>query len=281
MWASSGNELLTRYYRVKARGFRFGGATFCLLEIVSMKAAGRFVLGVAAASLLSATSALAVDTKPVRHLVYSFDVNFTTTSTVHDSGIGGGGSGSTDYHGGNMDQGQIVVDVLTVQPDSGLVVNVSEQGRDTRNSAPTMCVAYGHGAVICDQTHGEVNEEEMSLLRIIGRDFINHALIDNKNHWRYEQSTPDANETNDYTIQSTQGDVMKIAFQRYLKVHTGQAFEATTDGNITYNQKLTLPTSLTEDTVTRKNTGAGNYDRIEQRITLNLTSDSMQAAVNH
>jgi hypothetical protein len=187
-------------------------------------------------------------------------------------------SGSTDYRAGNMDKGQIIVDVMAVQPDSGLVVNVSEHAQNTRNSVPTMCVAYGNGNVVCDQSHGDLNEEEMSLLRVIGRDFINHGLIDNKNHWQTGQSSPDAKETNDYTIDSTNGDVLGITFERYLKVATGQPFEATTNGKITYNQKLSVPTMLSEDTVTRRNTGGGNYDRIEQHITLNLRSDSMATA---
>lgn len=222
------------------------------------------------------------DSAPVRHLVYNFDVSFSTTSTIHDSGIGGGpASGSADYRAGTTDKGQIVVDVVTVQPDSGLVVKVAEQARGTRSSEPTMCVAYGNGAVICDQSHGELNEEEMSLLRVIGKDFINRGLIDNKNHWQYSQSTPQAKETNDYTINSTQGDMMNISFQRYLKVDNGQPFDSTTDGKISYNQKLEVPASLNEDTITRKNTGMGNYDRVEQRVSLNLASDSMQTASAH
>jgi hypothetical protein len=35
---------------------------------------------------------------------------------------------------------------------------------------------------------------------------------------------------------------------------------------------------LSEDTVTRRNTGGGDYDRIEQHVTLNLASDSMATA---
>jgi hypothetical protein len=244
-----------------------------------MKALARFSLSVAATIALTAGPALADGAKPIRHLVYNFDVTFNTTSTVHDSGIGGGPvSGSTDYHAGNMDKGQIVVDVMAVQQDSGLVVQVSEHAENTRNGVPTMCVAYGNGAVICDQSHGQLNEEEMSLLRVIGRNFINHAEIDNKNHWQYQQTTPDAKETNDYTINTTSGDVLGITFQRYLKVATGQPFEATTNGKLNYNEKLSVPTMLSEDTVTRRNTGSGDYDRIEQHITLNLASDSMTTA---
>lgn len=246
-----------------------------------MKAVARFSLSLAAAVALTATAAMADTSKPLRHLVYNFDVTLNTTSTVHDSGIGGGPiSGSTDYHAGNMDKGQIAVDVMAVQQDGGLVVQVSENAQNTRNSVPTMCVAYGNGAVVCDQSHGDVNEEEMSLLRVIGKDFVNHALIDNKNHWQYANSTPNAKETNDYTINSTTGDMLGISFQRYLKVTTDQPFEATTDGKITYNEKMTVPTSLSEDTVTRRNTGGGNYDRVEQRVTLTLASDSMQTAVS-
>ncbi len=247
-----------------------------------MKAAARFSISVVTALALTAGAALADGQQPVRHLVYNFDVAFNTTSTIHDSGIGGGPvSGSTDYHAGAMDKGQIVVDVVTVQPDSGLVVRVSEQAHDTRSSVPTMCVAYGSGAVVCDQSHGDLNEEEMSLLRIIGRDFVNPSLIDSKHHWQYAQSSSQAQETNDYTINSTNGDVLGISFERVLKVEAGQPFNATTNGTITYNNKLSVPTALTEDTVTRKDTGGGNYDRIEQRISLNLTTDSMQTAVNH
>ena len=220
-------------------------------ELAGMKVAGRFSISLAAALALTAGAAFA-DSAPVRHLVYNFDVSFSTTSTIHDSGIGGGpASGSADYRAGTTDKGQIVVDVVTVQPDSGLVVKVAEQARGTRSSEPTMCVAYGNGAVICDQSHGELNEEE-------------------------------AKETNDYTINSTQGDMMNISFQRYLKVDNGQPFDATTDGTISYNQKLEVPATLNEDTITRKNTGMGNYDRIEERVSLNLTTDSMQtAAASH
>ena len=245
-----------------------------------MKAIARFSLSLAAAAALTAGTAFADGGKPIRHLVYNFDVTFNTTSTIHDSGINGGPeSGSTDYRAGNMDKGTIDVDVMAVQPDTGLVVNVSEQAQNSRSGAPTMCVAYGNGMVVCDQSHGDLNEEEMSLLRVIGRDFVNHALIDGKNHWQTGQSSSQAKETNDYTINSTHGDVLGITFERVLKVTTGQPFEATTNGNITYNQKLSVPTMLSEDTVTRRNTGAGNYDRIEQHVTLNLSSDSMAAAV--
>lgn len=230
-----------------------------------------------AAAFASAALAHADDQKPIRHLVYNFGVTIATTSTVHSSGIGGDGpaSGSTDYHGGNSDTGTIVADVMAVQPDSGLVVRISEQGRGTRTNDPTMCVTYGTGSVLCDMTKGGPNEEEMSLLRVLGRDFVNPALLDAKNHWRTSASGAGGTETNDYTLDNTSGDMQNISFQRVLDVGGAQAFNASTQGHIVYNRKMTVPTSMTEDTITRKNTGMGNYDTIDQKMTFTLSSDSL------
>lgn len=237
---------------------------------------GRFSISLAAALALASSTAFADAPKPIRHLVYKFDVTLSTTSTVHDSGLDGGPeSGSVDYHAGSTDQGQITVDVLQVQPDTGLVVQVSEQALNRRNSVPTMCVVYGTGTVICDQTKGGVNEEESSLLRFLGRNFVNPALIDKNKHWQTTASDAQSKETNDFTLGQASGDTVPITYQRVLKVQGASGFDATTDGSLTYNQKLSVPVVIKEDTTTRKNTGMGNYDTNRQQITLTLTGDSL------
>jgi hypothetical protein len=241
-----------------------------------MTTLGRFSISLAAALALASSAAFADAPKPIRHLVYKFDVTLSTTSTVHDSGLDGGPeSGSTDYHAGSTDQGQITVDVLQVQPDTGLVVQVSEQAINRRNSVPTMCVVYGTGTVICDQTKGGVNEEESSLLRFLGRNFVNPALVDKNNHWQTTASDGQSKETNDFTLGKASADTVPITYQRVLKVEGASGFDATTDGSLTYNEKLSVPVLIKEDTTTRKNTGMGNYDTNRQQITLTLTGDSL------
>ena len=230
-----------------------------------------------AAAFAAGSAAQADDQKPVRHLVFNFGVSIATTLTEHTSGIGGDGpaSGSVDSHGSNSDTGTIVADVMAVQPDTGLVVRVSETGRGARNNAPTMCVTYGTGSVLCDMSAGGPNEEEMSLLRVLGRDFVNAALMDAKNHWRTSAQGAGGAETNDYTMNSTNGDVADISFQRVLEVGGAQAFTASTQGHIVYNKKLSVPVNMTEDTITRKNTGMGNYSTVDQKMTFSLSSDSL------
>lgn len=217
----------------------------------------------------------------IRHLVYNFDVSLSTTSTVHDSGIDGGPvSGASNYHASTGDQGTIVIDVKQVQPDTGLVVQVSEQGRGTRSSEPTMCVTYGNGTVICDQSKGGPTEEEMALLRLVGRNFINRTAIAN-NSWTYSSSTPQASETTNYHIDKDANGLLGITYQRVLKISGSQAANVVTDGSMTYNEKQSVPTTVTEDTMNRKSTGMGNYDESRQQMTFTLATDSLATTAGH
>lgn len=235
---------------------------------------------ICAFALLSglASAGASAQQKPMRHLAYTFDITITSERTVHDSGIGSGGSGIAHYGGGNSDKGTIAVDVMGVQPDTGLIVSVSEQGRADRTAEPATCVVYGIGSVICDP-NAKVNEEEMSLLRVLGRDFINTSTIDNKHHWQNVVSNGNAKETNDYTISSDNHDgMLGIDFERALTVEGAGGYRSDTRGSLSYNQKLSVPTQLKEDTVTRTTLGQGQDDRTERQLTLSLTTDSLAQA---
>ncbi len=218
----------------------------------------------------------------MRHLAYSFDISITSDLTVHSSGVGeaggGTGSGMTHYGGGNSDKGTITVDVMGVQPDTGLVVSVAEQGRGDRTAAPATCVVYGIGSVICDPS-AKVNEEEMSLLRVLGRNFVNPSTIDSNHHWQNIETGAGGKEINDYTISHDSHDgMLNIDFQRVLTVEGAACYRADTHGSLAYNQKLSVPTQVKEDTVTRTHPGQGQDNRVEQQLTLTLTTDSLAQA---
>ena len=233
-----------------------------------------------AAAFAAGTIAQADDQKPIRHLVFNMGVTIATTLTQHTSGIGGDGpaSGSVDSKGSDSETGTIVADIMAVQPDTGLVVRVSEQARGDRNNEPTMCVTYGTGTIVCDMSKGGPNEEEMSLLRVLGRDFVNPVLMDANKHWRTSSEIPGGKETNDYRIDSQTGDLADISYQRVLDMGGAQSFNASTQGKIVYNQKLSVPTSMVEDTITRKNGMGGDYTTVDQKMTFTLASDSLAQA---
>lgn len=233
-----------------------------------------------------ASAGASAQQKPLRHLVYNFDISITSEMTVQNSGIGTGddlrssssGSGMAHYGAGNSDKGAITVDVMGVQPDTGLIVNIAEQGRGDRTAAPAMCVVYGIGSVICEP-NAKINEEEMSLLRVLGRNFVNPSTLDAKRHWQNVETDSGGKEINDYTISRDDNNgSLGIDFQRQLTVEGATGYRADTNGTIAYNQKLSIPTQLKEDTVTRQHVNQGQDNRIEQQLTLTLTSDSLAQA---
>jgi hypothetical protein len=243
----------------------------------------RYLHMICAFALLSglASTGASAQQKPTRHLAYSFDISITSELTVQSSGIdeaGGGGSGTTHYGAGNSDRGTITVDVMGVQPDTGLVVSIAEQGRGTRSAESATCVVYGIGSVICDP-NAKVNEEEMSLLRVLGRNFINTSTLDSNRHWQNVATGAGGKEVNDYTISKDNHDgLLGIDIRRVLTVEGANGYRADTTGSLDYNQKLSVPIQVKEDTVTRTHVGQGQDNRVEQQLTLTLTSDSLAQA---
>jgi len=142
------------------------------------------IAGVFVAS--SAAMSPAQENPPIRHLVYDFAVGIESTLTVHDSGIGQGGerggppgipsgTGVNDVRGGTSDEGTITVDVRQQSADGGLVVSVSEVAKNARTAKPALCALYGYNlTVVCDP-NVKINEEEIALLRVLGRNFVSGA----------------------------------------------------------------------------------------------------------
>lgn len=247
-----------------------------------MKHLGVFAfIAASAVSTMPAFADQAPSSAPLRHLVYSFTYNVGTTDSVHSSGIGGDGpaSGVSDYRGGSEDKGTLTVDVMQAASDGGLVVKVSEKARDTRSAEPALCAVYGvTGSVICDP-NAKVNDEEMALLRILGRDFVDPTQFDAKRHWQRGQSGGNINETADYTAGTVNSaGIMDIAMQRVTQVSGAQGYKETTNGTISYNLALSIPTHLTQDAIVRQEQGMGNSHKQETKVDIALISDSMATA---
>ncbi|MEO6912915.1 MAG: hypothetical protein ABI182_02695 [Candidatus Baltobacteraceae bacterium] len=220
-------------------------------------------------------SAAAASPAPLRHLVYTFDVSITSTTSIHSSGIGTTGSGVADYQGGVGDKGTITADVIAATADKGLVIDVSEQARNDRSATVVRCAVYGDGRVFYDTTR-KVNDEEMSLLRVLGRDFVDPATLDANNHWRIANSSPALDISADYTIKSNTNGILQIDLQRVLKIKGAQASDTTTDGSIVYNLTDEVPNQVREDTMERSNGGISGDTTLHTQIELKLASDSMQ-----
>ncbi|MGA8534744.1 MAG: hypothetical protein WB615_11590 [Candidatus Tumulicola sp.] len=251
-----------------------------------------------AAFFVAATApALAVTTVPqVRHLVYSFTWGTSDNTEVHSSGMaesasGGGSNGGTmvgapssggsasgieSYGGGASDHGTIAIDVVRQQPDNGLVVNISEQAVERRSAPVATCVVYGDLTVVCDPNK-KINAEELTLLRLLGSNFVDPNQLDAKQHWQRLQQNGSASSTSDFTISKNANGVMTISETRVEKDGSGarpRTSEIT--GTIGYDFGRTVPTSIDEYSILRSEQGE-QYQTVKSETVLQLQSDSSAA----
>jgi len=219
----------------------------------------------------------------VRHLVYSFTWGTETGREVMTSGIGGGdakmesgssaSTGVASFNGNVGDQGTVTVDVLSEQPDHGLIVKVSEQAQKTRSAGPATCVVYPTTGVICDP-NATVNPEEMAVIRLLAPTFVDPDRLDAARHWKIENATSSYSLTSNFTIAKNDNGIMTIDENRVVKEQQPQV--ATTDitATIGYDFGRTIPTSVNEYSIERNQAQMGEYDTVKTQTVLQLRSDS-------
>ena len=208
--------------------------------------------------IVAATLIIGVFYPASRHFVYSYDID--TAAQVSD--------------GSKSDVGTILVDVLGFQTDTGTVVRVSEQSKARPDLKPAMCVTYGTGLVQCDAI-ANVTVEEMCLLRVLGRNFVNWAELDRQRAWHNGAFDGHTRESNDFQITGQTHGLFDIAFKRVLNVPGFDGYVSTTNGHVSYDRDHSAPMTLTQETVTKPQTG--DRDRIIEDLTLRLQSDSLVA----
>lgn len=227
---------------------------------------------------------VASTTAPIRELVYGFTWESQQTIAARDSknpaedpNFSYAGSGINYYHGNLGDRGTIKVGVLREQPDTGLVVVVSEQGLRTRNALPATCVVYGTTNVLCDP-NATVNPEEYTLLRFLGEKFIDSSRVDDKGRWQYDETNNDIRVKAAYRIVSVKGDDVTISEVR--DISQVDRITMTTEGQTTihYNSARLAPLSVDEYVTQREDHGVNGTVTTIFQTTLTLQSDSLTTA---
>jgi hypothetical protein len=251
------------------------------------------VIALGAVDVTASPAGAATTVPQVRHLVYSFTWGTTNSTEVHTSGMaeGSGGSGGmaaaapsssgnasgiSSYGGGASDHGTIAVDVLRQQPDGGVVVSVSEQAVERRSAPPATCVAYGDLTVVCDPNK-KITVEELTLLRLLGSNFVDPNQLDAARHWRRQQQAGTSSSIADFTISKNANGIMTIDESRVEK-DSGGASPQTSDvtATIGYDFGRTIPTSIDESTTMRSEQGE-QYQTVKSETVLQLQSDSSAA----
>lgn len=234
----------------------------------------------------SISAAGAQTAKPLRHLEYHFNVGVRGETTVRDSGIGSGdhsapgstsnapASGVGTVRTGIADTGTITADFMGMSGDGGAIYMIAEKGRDSRVAEPAQCLVYPNTNLICDQSK-TVYDEEIALLRTLGKDFTRAVPLDARNHWQYRETTPNTLETTDYTIKGDANGVVTIAVDDLMKASGMNSYDATTSGTIKYSRAASVPTAISMQTISHM---GRDSSRGEANVELTLQSDSLAAS---
>ena len=255
------------------------------------------VLSAAAAALLT-TAAPALAAAAANRLVYSFTYSANQNVSARDSSssieppgpptlTGGegkaptvstnelsvGSTGVSHYNGNQTDKGTIAVEVVRQQTDGGLIVSISEQGEQTRRAPPATCVVYPNTHVICDPNK-TVYPEEYTLLRFLGRDFVDPNRLDANRHWSVTQNTSASDVKADYTIGANSNGIMQINEARKIRPSSG-ADTTDVQTKIAYDFARAVPTNVDEYVTQRQDNGASGTTTTIYQTTLGLITDTV------
>jgi hypothetical protein len=167
----------------------------------------------------------------------------------------------------------MTVDVIGEQPDKGLIVSISEQGRGIRSAPPATCVTYGNTSVICDPNK-TVNPEEYTLLRFLGSNFVDPTQLDAKKHWEINQNGGGTDVKADYTINSNANGVMSIGEARTVKSATSKSTTTDVQTKIGYDFANSRPMSIDEYVTEYQDNGASGTTKTIYQTTLQFVSDT-------
>lgn len=215
----------------------------------------------------------------LRHLVYSFTYGVQGSLTVHNempnlSSTSSGLAGLHDYNGSEQDHGTITVDVVREQPDTGLIVTVSESATESRKADPATCVTYGTTNVICDPNK-RVTSEELAVVRLLGRNFVDPNKMDEKGHWQLAQSNASEAVTDDYSLSPGKSGLVSIQETRVIKVLGVNPSTSDVSATIAYDLNRQLPTNVQEYVIERDSSSTAGIMKTTYQTTLTLISDSM------
>jgi hypothetical protein len=245
----------------------------------------------AAAAIVLLPSVVSADTAGptlVYDFTYSSKQNITAKDSAnpaedypdaHASRVGNSlantGSGSSNYEAGLNDKGTMTVQVIGTEQDGGLVVNISEEGQQTRRASAATCVVYGNTRVICDPNK-TVYTEEYTLLRFLGAKFVDPSQLDANKHWAATGlNSPEMAVIADYTIDSNSNGQMQIGEKRTIKASGAGHLTTDVETKIGYDFNRSVPMSVDEYATQRTDGGLKGTSTTIYQTTLQLVSDTM------
>jgi hypothetical protein len=215
--------------------------------------------------------------KPLRHLEYTFAVDYEGVSEQHlnnFNGISNGNSGILGSSSSEGGRGTMSVDVLSIDPDGALTVRISEWVQNEAHPGQAYtCTVYGNTTVLCPSVPAP-SQAEWILLAYLGRQFVDAAPWDAQHHWQRRTDTTEYSVIEDFAMDPSSDDKRaEIRETKKMDLHNGGFSTQSEDVQITYDRSMEVPISV-RDNVQRAGTGGSGHTE----FSFNLTADSFAAA---
>ncbi|HTD37792.1 MAG TPA: hypothetical protein VK669_09775 [Candidatus Limnocylindrales bacterium] len=230
--------------------------------------------------------------RPIRSLTYAVDLHIIESLDTPGSGIapqrvtvpvkGRSNSspprpqiGSAEGHtsGGMSAQGSITIDVLEATDDAGLVVEIAEDAPKRERPKVKVGIA-ADGTLFYDAAnYDNLTEEELAVVRWLGRSFYGDHPKEVGTAWTVDQSTNGHTDIERYRVLAR--DDARVTLDYALEERTSSVggFAGTRAGSIVYDTVMILPVKVSFESVARRQLGQ-SYNTLRTSIRLTLTADS-------
>jgi hypothetical protein len=230
--------------------------------------------------------------RPLRTLTYSVDLSVSESLDTPGGNIlpvravavvkgrpAGGTqrpqSGSAEGHAdARMSaQGAITIDVLKATDDAGLVIAIAESAPKRERPRVKIGVA-ADGALFYDPLdYDKLSEEELAVVRWLGRNFYGDHPKDVGTAWTVDQSANGHTDIERYRVLAR--DDQRVTLDYALEERTASVggFAGTRAGSLVYDTAMIVPVKATFESVARRQVG-GSFNTVRTSIRLTLTTDS-------
>ena len=228
---------------------------------------------------------------PLRHLAFHYELGLTTafeqntsgmrmidSSGLRGSGNGGGivGVSGAAHQLSNaqvVDRGTIVADVLAATNDGGLIIAISESGRERKK--PQARVGLREDGEIIAGAASDLFEEQRYLLALLARHLLpeGYAVGD---LWRIEMPVPEgSSDVTTYKMVGGDAPILHLTVDHVVSNRSMRGYDLHITGTVDYDSKLLVPTNAKLHGILHSQ-GVDGVSTVTTDVVLSLVEDSFK-----
>lgn len=183
------------------------------------------------------------------------------------------GSAEAHTQGGMSAQGSITIDVLEATDDAGLVVEVAEDAPKRERPKVKVGIAADGTLFYDPANYDKLTEEELAVVRWLGRNFYGDHPKEVGTAWTVDQSTNGRTDIERYRVLARDDARVTLDYALEERSASVGAYAGTRAGSIVYDTVMILPVKVSFESVSRRQIGQ-SYDTLRTSIRMTLTADT-------